>query len=112
MDPAITIRRARLDDHRVLRDLAGLDSSPRVPRGEVLLAEVDGQPVAAMSLTDGHHVADPFQPTAHVVELLRVRSRTLAGGPAYGTTMRSAASAARSIRSFTSSRLWRHLPRT
>jgi len=107
MDPAITIRRARLDDARTLRDLAGLDSSPRVPRGEVLLAELDGKPVAALSMTDGTKVADPFVPTAHVVHMLDVRSRAL-----QGTTMRSAASAARATRSWTSSRLWRHLPRT
>lgn len=113
MDPAITIRRARLDDERTLRDLAGLDSSPRVPGGEVLLAELNGRPVAALSLTDGTKVADPFLPTAQVVELLDVRSRALLGGdPGYGTTMRSAASVARAIRSWTSSRLWRHLPRT
>ena len=112
MEPSITIRRARLDDARTLRDLAGLDSSPRVPGGEVLLAELDGRPVAALSLTDGTKVADPFVPTAHVTALLDVRSRALAGGPAYGSTMRSAASVARAMRSWTSSRLWRHLPRT
>ena len=113
MDPAITIRRARLDDARTLRDLAGLDSSPRVPQGEVLLAELGGRPVAALSMTDGTKVADPFVPTAHVTDLLAVRARALSGPqPVYGSTMRSAASVARAMRSWTSSRLWRHLPRT
>lgn len=107
MEPSITIRRARLDETQLLRDLAGLDSSPRVPSGDVLLAELDGRAVAALSLTDGTKVADPFVTTTQVVELLEVRSKAL-----QGTTMRSAASAARAMRSWTSSRLWRHLPRT
>lgn len=107
MEPSITIRRARLDETQLLRDLAGLDSSPRVPSGDVLLAELDGKAVAALSLTDGTKVADPFLPTAHLTSLLDVRARAL-----QGTTRRSAASVARATRSWTSSRLWRHLPRT
>lgn len=112
MEPSITIRRARLDETQLLRDLAGLDSSPRVPAGDVLLAELDGKAVAAVSMTDGTRVADPFLPTAHVVQMLDVRARALSGAPGYGRTMRSAASVARATRSWTSSRLWRHLPRT
>jgi hypothetical protein len=45
----------------------------------VLVAEVDGTPVAAISLVDGHVVADPFERTADVVELLRLRAAQLDG---------------------------------
>jgi len=38
-----------------------------------VIALVDGRPVAAASLVDGHVVADPFEPTADVVELLQAR---------------------------------------
>jgi hypothetical protein len=43
----------------------------------VLLAEVDGQLRAALALTDGTVVADPFHPTADVIDLLRARARQL-----------------------------------
>jgi hypothetical protein len=37
-----------------------------------MLAEVDGRLVAALSERTGEAVADPFEPTAHLVEMLRV----------------------------------------
>jgi hypothetical protein len=63
------------DEHR-LAMLAELDSS-RPPAQPVLLAEVDGQLAGAISLSDGTVVADPFRPTADVVDLLRVRAAQL-----------------------------------
>src|SRR4051794_41228177 len=60
-------------DEAALRRLAAMDSA-RPLRGRALVAEVEGRPVAALSLTDGRVVADPFQRTADVVELLRVRA--------------------------------------
>lgn len=71
---ALTIRRAGARDAAAVDRLAALDSS-RAPRGELLVAELDGRAVAALSLADGHVVADPFAHTADVVELLRVRAR-------------------------------------
>ena len=59
-------------DDRVVRKLAELDSS-RPPQGPVVVALVDGRPVAAASLVDGGVVADPFVPSADVVELLQAR---------------------------------------
>ena len=59
-------------DDRVVRKLADLDSS-RPPQGPVVVALVDGRPVAAASLVDGDVVADPFVPSADVVELLQAR---------------------------------------
>ena len=72
----VTIRLgAPRDDHR-LAQLAELDSSGP-PAQPVLLAQVDGQLTGAISLSDGTVVADPFRPTADVVDLLRVRAAQL-----------------------------------
>lgn len=65
----ITIRRATADDAAALRRVADLDSSD-VPAAPVLLAEIDSEVRAAMSLVDGALVADPFHCTAVIVELL------------------------------------------
>ena len=51
-----------------------LDSADSIPPGRVLLAEVDGELNAAMSLHDGSAIADPFQPTLHLLDLLRTRA--------------------------------------
>jgi hypothetical protein len=103
----LTIRPALPADAGRLRDLVQLDSSPRAPAGAVLLAESGGDLVAALSLDDGHVVADPFRPTADVVALLRVRA-----AQSRPSTSVSAASLARSMSAWTSLRGWRHLPRT
>ena len=44
----------------------------------MLLGELMQRPVAALSLRDGRVIADPFTPTADVVELMRMRARQLA----------------------------------
>jgi hypothetical protein len=72
--PAITIRPAYADDQRPLARLAALDSAPGTPAGPLLLAEIDGEPKAALSLVDGSVIADPFTPTADLVALLRHRA--------------------------------------
>ena len=65
------------DDERAAVDrLATLDARP-APSGEVLLALVDGEPVAALSLDDGTVVADPFTPSAGAVRLLQTRAQAL-----------------------------------
>jgi hypothetical protein len=58
---AVTIRRAGSDDEDALRRLADLDST-RVPEGPLLMAEIAGVPVAAISIASGESVADPFVP--------------------------------------------------
>jgi hypothetical protein len=70
------------DDHDTLavRRLAALDDAPPL-RGEVLLALVDGEAVAATSLSDGRVVANPFLPTAETVTLLSLRASQLAERP-------------------------------
>jgi hypothetical protein len=68
----LTIRVAVPADARTLRRLAELDSAPALP-GPVLLAEQAGHGVAAMSLETGAANADPFQPSADAVRMLRLR---------------------------------------
>ena len=53
----------------------------------MLLAEIDGELRAALSLSDGSAIADPFFPTADVVELLRVHAAAM---QTWGARARSA----------------------
>jgi len=71
---AIVIRRATDADSFALADLATLDSREPLT-GPALIAEVDGVVVAALDLHDGSVAADPFAPTAELVELLRLHAR-------------------------------------
>lgn len=69
----ITIRLADAVDGTALIVLAALDSA--APLAEpVLIAESDGEARAALSLSDGRVVSDPFHATANLVELLRVHA--------------------------------------
>jgi hypothetical protein len=71
--PAVSLRLARADEDRVLRRLAALDDAPAL-EGPALLALIDGEAVAALSLGDGRVVANPFVRTDSVVSLLRLRA--------------------------------------
>jgi hypothetical protein len=57
-----------------LERLAALSEQPAT-QGEYLVAEVDGVPVAAVSLDDGTTLYDPFKPTAQIVSLLQLRRK-------------------------------------
>jgi hypothetical protein len=70
---SITIRPATAEDRGALARLAALDERP-LPSGDVLLAFVDGELRAAVPARSGLAMADPFEPTADVVELLRLRA--------------------------------------
>jgi hypothetical protein len=70
---SVTIRRSRPDDEPHVRRIAALDSRP-APAGPALVAEVDGEIVAAVALDGGPPVADPFRPTADLVALLELRA--------------------------------------
>jgi hypothetical protein len=72
----VRIRLARHDDAGALRRLAQLDSAG-VPAAPLLVAEIDGELRAAVSLRDAGVIADPFHRTVALVELLRVRSAQL-----------------------------------
>ena len=71
--PTVLIRAARGSDGEALERVAQLDSA-RVPAGELLVAETDGVIVAAHAPASGTTIADPFRPTATVVELLELRA--------------------------------------
>jgi hypothetical protein len=72
----MTLRYASGADDAQLRHLAALDSA-RPLRGKVLIAEVDGSPIAAVSVATGRTVADPSLPTAHAVRMLRLQASQL-----------------------------------
>jgi hypothetical protein len=73
MPDCITIRRAAADDGESLIRLAGLDSR-RVPLGNFLIAEVEGEAWAAVAIESGEVIADPFHHTADICQLLRLRA--------------------------------------
>jgi hypothetical protein len=73
---SVTIRTAAADDEAALRRLADLDST-RVPDGPVLMAEIAGRPVAAISVLSGDSFADPFVPTLELRRLLELRASQL-----------------------------------
>ncbi len=77
---SVTLRRANFRDDGALERLAQLEGRP-VPAEPVLLAEVDGNVLAAVSIADGEAIADPFAPTAHLIEMLRAHAHP---GPADG----------------------------
>lgn len=72
----LTVRVAGADDAADLARLAALDSA-RPLRGSVLVADIGDRPVAAISVQDGEVVADPFERTADIAEMLRVRVRQI-----------------------------------
>jgi hypothetical protein len=70
----LTIRRANDEDDQTLSALATVDSAPPLTGG-ILVAQLDGTVVAAISLKDGRSIADPFRRSADTVEILRLRRR-------------------------------------
>jgi hypothetical protein len=75
-ETSITIRLATDDDGTALRRLAQLDGA-RLPDGELLVAEADGEIRAALRITDSAYVADPFFPSRELVGMLDVRAKRL-----------------------------------
>ena len=78
----VAIRLAGKDDIAAIHELEQLDSRS-LTDGARLVATLDGIPVAALAVADDSVVADPFEMTQPVVDLLRVRARQLriAGTP-------------------------------
>lgn len=72
-----TIRFARPEDDGRLRRLAAFDSQ-RPLTGQALVAEVDGELWAAVSVETSRMVADPFHHTATLVAVLEQRAADLA----------------------------------
>ena len=78
----LVLRSAVTQDSAALVRLAQLDGAPR-PSDAMLVAELDDQIVAAVPFAGGRAIADPFLPTAELVELLRARVQLLAGRRAH-----------------------------
>ena len=94
---AVTVRPGLESDRSALDRLAALDSAPRLT-GEVMLAEVEGECLAAIEMASSRAIADPFRPTADLVALLSGRVTALRGGerrprPRVRFTLRAAVSA-------------------
>jgi hypothetical protein len=89
--PEITIRLATAADEQALGELAILDSSGRL-QGEVLLAEVEGELLAACSLGDGRTIGNPFRPTRATRALLELRREQIGGARRAGSRRERASS--------------------
>lgn len=86
LNDQITIRPAYADDERALLRLAALDSAAAPPAPPLLVAEVDGELRAALSLRDhGSAIADPFYPSAPLVRLLGAHAREASRMPRRGS---------------------------
>jgi hypothetical protein len=72
----VTLRLATADDEPQLARLAALYERP-LPSDPLLLAEVDGELQAALTVTGAQELMDPYLPTAALVELLAVRAKHL-----------------------------------
>jgi hypothetical protein len=68
-EPTITIREANAGDGENLKRLAERDSAS-LSEGQYLLAESGGVALAAIESSTGLVIADPFEPTAHLIRLL------------------------------------------
>jgi hypothetical protein len=76
--PAAAVRVAHPDEAGTLRRLAQLDDAPQLA-GEILVATIDADVVAALSLDDGRAVANPFVLTPDAMELSRGTATALTG---------------------------------
>jgi hypothetical protein len=78
-EESIAIRCATEGDRIALERLAALEGV-RLRSGDMLIAEVEDEPRAAIHIASGATIADPFRPTADLVELLTVRAVRLSSG--------------------------------
>jgi hypothetical protein len=76
VDTRVTFRHAHPRDAAALTELAQLDSS-RTPTGDVIVADAGGELWAAVSLDDGHAVANPFRPSGELTWRLMERAREI-----------------------------------
>lgn len=79
-EESVALRLCSVHDDDALERLALLEGRPS-PRGRFVLAEVDGEVVAALPLRGGEALTDPFRPTAHLLPLLRLRAAQLDDQP-------------------------------
>lgn len=74
---SVAVRLARPEDEAAIRRIASLDGK-KAPAGRLLVAEADGEVIAALPIAGGDAVADPFQWTSDVVALMEMRAEQLA----------------------------------
>jgi hypothetical protein len=74
----VTFRVSMTDeaDGESIRRLASLQGSPP-PQGLVAIADLRGEPVAAVGFTDGHAVADPERSNPAILALLHMHRLAL-----------------------------------
>ena len=72
-EAALVIRPAVAGDEPAIARLSALDEH-ELPRGPRLIGERGGRIVAALDVHSGDAVADPFVPTAGLLELLGLRA--------------------------------------
>jgi hypothetical protein len=92
----ISIRVAGEADDASLLRLAALDSAP-APRGEVLVAELGGQIVAAHSVATSRSISDPFRQASYARELLELRASQLSPEATHSRRRRLPASRRRGV---------------
>ena len=73
---SVAVRMARPDDTQAIRRVAALDGR-KAPTGRVLVAEADGELIAALSVDDGRATADPFRWTSDVMALMEMRAEQI-----------------------------------
>ena len=75
----VTIRLAGDREWDAIDRLAQRDSAPPPPRDSILVAEVEGELRAAISVRNGYAIADPFSRSEEHIALLRARAAQLRG---------------------------------
>jgi hypothetical protein len=73
----LVIRVANPADIPALDRISQLDGRHPPVGSQLLVAEVDGEVLAALPLAGGEPIADPFRPTSELVEMLRLRAGQL-----------------------------------
>ena len=76
LSETITIRSFHEGDEAAVELVAELDDRP-VPPGPLLVAEIEGTVEAAVGMSGGETIANPFAACADVVELLHARAEQL-----------------------------------
>ncbi|MGZ4388794.1 MAG: hypothetical protein ACXVZL_05380 [Gaiellaceae bacterium] len=72
-DVQVTLRLDTVGDVPRLYQLAALEQRP-LADGPFVVAEVEGRAVAVLPVAGGAPLADPFEPTAHLLPLLELRA--------------------------------------
>ena len=75
-DETVSLRLGRVSDDPILEQLAALEGR-ELYDGRHLVAEVNGEVVAALPLAGGEPLADPFRRTSQLLPLMRQYAATI-----------------------------------